>query len=212
MYKTQVILPTHETLAATCILPCVSQPACFHTCMQPVGHLHDTASITGGPLHHIPFAALCSCATAGVVSCNRDVIRCSACDTCSVMKVPYLQDGACCIWPRSSTCSVLPCQQGGIMAPLARLLLPHIRMKASRLSHTSLCRYGPGVCMCRMRPGLAMSQDGLNWARIEGEHHTGALLDVGEEGDWDELFIANPQAGCLACLVLEISSLSTNLV
>lgn len=45
-----------------------------------------------------------------------------------------------------------------------------------------------------MRPGLAMSQDGLNWARIEGEHHTGALLDVGEEGDWDELFIANPQA------------------
>ena len=52
-----------------------------------------------------------------------------------------------------------------------------------------------------MRPGLAMSQDGLNWARIEGEHHTGALLDVGEEGDWDELFIANPQAGglCLPC-------------
>ena len=39
-----------------------------------------------------------------------------------------------------------------------------------------------------------MSQDGLNWARIEGEHHTGALLDVGEEGDWDELFISNPQA------------------
>lgn len=48
-----------------------------------------------------------------------------------------------------------------------------------------------------------MSQDGLNWARIEGEHHTGALLDVGEEGDWDELFIANPQAGGLFCLVLE---------
>ncbi len=46
-----------------------------------------------------------------------------------------------------------------------------------------------------MRPGLAMSQDGLNWARIEGEHHTGAILDVGEAGEWDELFIANPQAG-----------------
>ncbi|KAL0055171.1 hypothetical protein WJX82_008147 [Trebouxia sp. C0006] len=45
----------------------------------------------------------------------------------------------------------------------------------------------------RMRPGLAMSQDGLNWARIEGEHHTGAILDVGEAGEWDELFIANPQ-------------------
>ncbi len=39
-----------------------------------------------------------------------------------------------------------------------------------------------------------MSQDGLNWARIEGEHHTGAILDVGEAGEWDELFIANPQA------------------
>lgn len=39
-----------------------------------------------------------------------------------------------------------------------------------------------------------MSQDGLNWARIEGEHHTGAVLDVGEEGEWDELFITNPQA------------------
>lgn len=38
-----------------------------------------------------------------------------------------------------------------------------------------------------------MSQDGLNWARIEGEHHTGALLDVGEPGEWDELFIASPQ-------------------
>ncbi|KAL3149569.1 hypothetical protein ABBQ32_002346 [Trebouxia sp. C0010 RCD-2024] len=45
----------------------------------------------------------------------------------------------------------------------------------------------------RMRPGLAMSQDGLNWARIEGEHHTGALLDVGNEGEWDALFIASPQ-------------------
>ncbi|GLC40941.1 hypothetical protein PLESTB_000964300 [Pleodorina starrii] len=31
----------------------------------------------------------------------------------------------------------------------------------------------------RLRPGLAMSQDGRNWARIEAEHHTGALFDVG---------------------------------
>lgn len=62
----------------------------------------------------------------------------------------------------------------------------------------------PAACLCRMRPGLAMSQDGLNWARIEGEHHTGALLDVGEEGDWDELFIANPQVGILVCLVFEM--------
>ena len=46
-----------------------------------------------------------------------------------------------------------------------------------------------------------MSQDGLNWARIEGEHHTGAILDVGEAGEWDELFIANPQAGGAFCIV-----------
>ena len=38
-----------------------------------------------------------------------------------------------------------------------------------------------------------MSQDGRNWARIEGPHHTGALLDVGEEGEWDQLYIGSPQ-------------------
>ncbi|KAL3829878.1 hypothetical protein ACJIZ3_018680 [Penstemon smallii] len=42
-------------------------------------------------------------------------------------------------------------------------------------------------------PGLAMSQDGRHWARIEGEHHSGALLDVGSNGEWDSLFIASPQ-------------------
>lgn len=42
-------------------------------------------------------------------------------------------------------------------------------------------------------PGLAMSQDGRHWARIEGDHHSGALFDVGQEGDWDSLFIASPQ-------------------
>lgn len=52
---------------------------------------------------------------------------------------------------------------------------------------------GHSVEGLRMRPGLAMSQDGMNWARIEGEHHTGAVLDVGEAGEWDEVFIANPQ-------------------
>lgn len=50
----------------------------------------------------------------------------------------------------------------------------------------------------RLRPGLAMSQDGRNWARIEAEHHTGALFDVGEEGEWDEMFIGGPQVGCRA--------------
>ncbi|KAL6969767.1 hypothetical protein U1Q18_029478 [Sarracenia purpurea var. burkii] len=42
-------------------------------------------------------------------------------------------------------------------------------------------------------PGLALSQDGRHWARIEGEHHTGALLDLGSNGEWDSLFIASPQ-------------------
>ncbi|EEF39964.1 conserved hypothetical protein [Ricinus communis] len=42
-------------------------------------------------------------------------------------------------------------------------------------------------------PGLAISQDGRHWARIEGEHHSGALFDVGSECEWDSLFIASPQ-------------------
>jgi hypothetical protein len=44
-----------------------------------------------------------------------------------------------------------------------------------------------------LRPGLAMSQDGRNFARIEADHHTGALFDVGAPGEWDELFIGSPQ-------------------
>ncbi|RDX89361.1 hypothetical protein CR513_28919, partial [Mucuna pruriens] len=42
-------------------------------------------------------------------------------------------------------------------------------------------------------PGLAISQDGRHWARIEGEHHSGALIDVGSEKEWDSLFISSPQ-------------------
>lgn len=45
----------------------------------------------------------------------------------------------------------------------------------------------------RLRPGLAMSQDGRNFARIEADHYTGALFDVGQEGEWDSLFIGSPQ-------------------
>ncbi|GFR43367.1 hypothetical protein Agub_g4438, partial [Astrephomene gubernaculifera] len=45
----------------------------------------------------------------------------------------------------------------------------------------------------RMRPGLAMSQDGRNWARIEADHHTGALFDVGAPGEPDHLYVASPQ-------------------
>ncbi|KAF7828028.1 Glycosyl hydrolase [Senna tora] len=42
-------------------------------------------------------------------------------------------------------------------------------------------------------PGLAISQDGRHWARIEGEHHSGALFDVGSEKEWDSLFVSSPQ-------------------
>ncbi|XP_010532746.1 PREDICTED: uncharacterized protein LOC104808694 [Tarenaya hassleriana] len=51
---------------------------------------------------------------------------------------------------------------------------------------------GGKVEVFRSLPGLAISQDGRNWARIEGEHHSGALFDVGSEQDWDFLFIASP--------------------
>ena len=37
-----------------------------------------------------------------------------------------------------------------------------------------------------------MSQDGRNWARIEGEHHSGALFDAGEGGEWDAAFVGAP--------------------
>ncbi|KAI7733305.1 hypothetical protein M8C21_008510 [Ambrosia artemisiifolia] len=47
--------------------------------------------------------------------------------------------------------------------------------------------------ICRSLIGLAMSQDGRHWARIEGEHHSGALIDLGLEGEWDSMFISSPQ-------------------
>ncbi|KAF2290107.1 hypothetical protein GH714_002629 [Hevea brasiliensis] len=52
--------------------------------------------------------------------------------------------------------------------------------------------YGSGKIF-KSLPGLAISQDGRNWARIEGDHHSGALFDVGAEKEWDSLFIASPK-------------------
>ena len=50
------------------------------------------------------------------------------------------------------------------------------------------------VLICRTRPGLAMSQDAKNWARIEASHHTGALFDAGESStEWDAAFVSGPQ-------------------
>ena len=43
------------------------------------------------------------------------------------------------------------------------------------------------------RPGLCLSQDGRNWARVEGEHHTGALFDVGEPNEWDASGVRDPK-------------------
>ncbi|KAL6596249.1 hypothetical protein ACP70R_047613 [Stipagrostis hirtigluma subsp. patula] len=46
-------------------------------------------------------------------------------------------------------------------------------------------------------PGLAISQDGRHWARIEGDHHSGALLGVGEEEEepqgWEARCMASPK-------------------
>ncbi|MBK6599748.1 MAG: glycosyl hydrolase [Proteobacteria bacterium] len=43
-----------------------------------------------------------------------------------------------------------------------------------------------------LRPGLAISRDGLRWRRIEGPHR-GALLDVGAPGEFDAVMCGWPQ-------------------
>lgn len=45
----------------------------------------------------------------------------------------------------------------------------------------------------RTRIGVAVSLDGANWSRLEGEHYSGAVLDVGSPGCFDEQFVASPQ-------------------
>ncbi len=44
----------------------------------------------------------------------------------------------------------------------------------------------------RMQPGCAVSADGLHWLRLEGPYR-GALLPVGESGEFDELFCGFPK-------------------
>mmetsp|Transcript_89748 Transcript_89748/g.131382 ORF Transcript_89748/g.131382 Transcript_89748/m.131382 type:complete len:433 (+) Transcript_89748:44-1342(+) len=51
---------------------------------------------------------------------------------------------------------------------------------------------GTSIMGLRMRIGLALSFDGVHWTRLEGAHHSGALFDVGAEGEWDSLFNAWP--------------------
>lgn len=43
-----------------------------------------------------------------------------------------------------------------------------------------------------LRPGLAISRDGLRWCRVEGPHR-GALLDLGAPGEFDMLMCGWPQ-------------------
>ncbi len=43
-----------------------------------------------------------------------------------------------------------------------------------------------------LRPGLAISRDGIHWQRVEGPHR-GALLDLGAPGEFDMVFCGWPQ-------------------
>lgn len=43
-----------------------------------------------------------------------------------------------------------------------------------------------------MRPGCAVSRDGVNWVRLDGPHR-GAFLDVGQDGAFDALFCGWPK-------------------
>jgi len=43
-----------------------------------------------------------------------------------------------------------------------------------------------------MRPGCAISRDGLNWTRLDGPYR-GAFLDHGGPGDWDAVFCSWPR-------------------
>jgi hypothetical protein len=52
--------------------------------------------------------------------------------------------------------------------------------------------FGMDITGVPMRPGCAISRDGLHWSRIEGPHG-GALLDVGRPGETDALIVGWPQ-------------------
>jgi hypothetical protein len=52
--------------------------------------------------------------------------------------------------------------------------------------------FGMDITGVPMRPGSAVSRDGLHWSRVEGPFN-GALLDVGGPGDPDPLLVGWPQ-------------------
>lgn len=43
-----------------------------------------------------------------------------------------------------------------------------------------------------MRPGCAISRDGLNWIRLNGPYR-GAFIDIGKPDEWDAMFCSWPQ-------------------
>lgn len=44
-----------------------------------------------------------------------------------------------------------------------------------------------------LKIGVAVSQDGYHWSRVEGEHPSGAVIDLEEEGSLDRALVAWPQ-------------------
>lgn len=66
-----------------------------------------------------------------------------------------------------------------------------LEVGSTALAHLAATEEGT-VEGLRLRAGLAMSQDGRHWARIEGDHHTGALLVEGGPGEWDQAGIVGP--------------------
>lgn len=51
---------------------------------------------------------------------------------------------------------------------------------------------GSKLSGARMAVGVAISKDGEHFTRIEGDHPSGAVLQRGEPGSFDELFVAGP--------------------
>jgi predicted GH43/DUF377 family glycosyl hydrolase len=49
-----------------------------------------------------------------------------------------------------------------------------------------------GVKGSKLRIGVAISQDGINWSRVEGEHADGSVIACGQPGEFDESLVSHP--------------------
>ena len=89
--------------------------------------------------------------------------------------------------------SGVPVRWGGRRRQKGRREWLHVHACAGRAPGARSRCLGDACCRRHCpRSAARCPQDGRNWARIEGEHHTGALFDVGEPGEWDALFIGHP--------------------